>query len=555
MENKNEKLDFLLETINIGIEAGEELLKSAKNKDFIQFQDIIQDLIIMVGRMDLEIMKFSEDAELKKSEAVTKNILYSLKNIEIYERSRSDKLLNKIEFELIPLFQELKVELYYWGFVYEDETEKQLYFEKNMKEMCSNKYIDKSEKGGKYKYDLSILIVGYNKLEYTKMCVESLLKNVPSYLNYELILVNHGSNDGTKEYFEKIAPTKQLDLSVNGGGFLSVTRIIEGKIFLSISNDVIITENAIDNMIRCINSNEKIGCIVPTTSNICNLQTIDEAKYKNFEEMNEFVKNNNKLDVYRWEERFRLCNPLVMGRSRIFYGMDGIHSDRYYFKGGIQSFPDDKLSLLLRRKGYKLILQKDAYCHHFGNVTLGEEITKYNSSNQVSFYDSGRTEFRKMFEIDPWGKGMCFEKELINSLNFNKNEHVEILGINCGLGSNPLKIKEEIKEKAHNEDVIITNVNLEKTYSEDLKLFSDEFIEKENLNEIEWNSINKKYDYIIIDDNTIKDKESIKKIKDIYKLKKSDGYYCVRINNDEERKTMEDCFGKCKLVENWVIIK
>lgn len=106
------------------------------------------------------------------------------------------------------------------------------------------------------------------------MCVESLLKHLPQDISYELILVNHGSSDGTKEYLESIHPDKQLVIKVNGGGLNAIVRIVEGKYTLIISNDVIIADHAIDNLYPCMESDESIAWAVSTTPNICNVQSI-----------------------------------------------------------------------------------------------------------------------------------------------------------------------------------------------------------------------------------------------------------------------------------------
>ncbi len=126
------------------------------------------------------------------------------------------------------------------------------YYENEMIPLGINMYIENSIENDNYKYEVSIIVVGYNKLEYTKLCIESLLRYLPVDLNYELILVNHGSSDGTKEYFESLSPTKQLDFKYNGGAGYIATRVVEGKYTIGISNDVLITENSIQNMLECI---------------------------------------------------------------------------------------------------------------------------------------------------------------------------------------------------------------------------------------------------------------------------------------------------------------
>ena len=46
---------------------------------------------------------------------------------------------------------------------------------------------------------VSIITRCYNKLEYTIRCIESVARNT-EYDNYEHIIVNNNSNDGTTEW-------------------------------------------------------------------------------------------------------------------------------------------------------------------------------------------------------------------------------------------------------------------------------------------------------------------------------------------------------------------
>ena len=50
---------------------------------------------------------------------------------------------------------------------------------------------------------VSIVIIGYNRLEKTKRCVESVIKYTADF-NYELILIDNGSTDETTDYFQTV---------------------------------------------------------------------------------------------------------------------------------------------------------------------------------------------------------------------------------------------------------------------------------------------------------------------------------------------------------------
>ena len=390
----------------------------------------------------------------KRFDSGCRSCLSSLLQIySLYTRQRH-LCLRKIEFELLPLLQELYFQFYYYGYLGSHPEKMEEYNQRTIKELCGNNYIDDAVQSGQYKYDLSIVVLAYNKLEYTRQCVESLLSNLPKYLRYELIFVNHGSTDGTKEYFSKKSPDKQLDIAVNGGGAGAFCRVVEGEFTLMISNDVVIGPNAIENLLACIRSDPKIAWVVATTPNISNFQTIP-ASYRTMEQFQAFARQNNYQDSFRWEQRVRLCNPIDIRRNSVFYSSSGLCMNGRFHSFLNNAFPDDRVSLFLRRNGYKMMLAKDAYCHHFGSVTLKNEVEQ---QGEQEYYLNGRKEFYQVYSVDPWGTGFCFAVPFMERVVENELVHVDILGINCGLGANSLKIKEQIKEYCHNTDVTLYNV-------------------------------------------------------------------------------------------------
>ena len=429
-----------------------------------------------------------------------KSCIDSLNNIYLYSKTDENICLKKIEFELLALLQELYLQIYFFGYLPTHQDKLDDYYNKDICELCTNYYIEDSITNGNYKYDVSIVVLGYNKLEYTKQCVESLLENLPQNATYELIFVNHGSSDGTKQYFESKNPHKQIDISVNGGGVNALYRVVEGEFTLVISNDVIVGHNAIDNLIKCIRSDDKIAWVVPSTPNVSNLQTIC-GDYTDIKGFKVFTKKNNISDCFRWEQRSRLCDPISILRSSTCLSRKGIFLNGNFHSFDNWSFPDDRFSLLLRRKGYKLMLAKDAYCYHFGSITLKNQIQK---KKQQDFYYKGRQEFYKAYQVDPWGTGFCYSVAFMDKVVDNDAGHINILGINCGLGANSLKIKEQLKEYCHNTDVTLYNITDDMRFIYDLKGISDnaEYIDSD---ESIYKFLSKrKYKYIVWEDSFIK---------------------------------------------------
>ena len=501
---KNQELaEQLYESINTIIEAENELMEAAKGHladDFVEISRGLLEMLSVIKDLSADLVK--EEEALSMDKAIP-SIIDSLGRVARLFTTDYENCIKKIEYELIPLSEECRVNFYFWGLVNGDKEKEKRYFEHDIYELADNKYIRKSIETGNWKYDLSIVVTAFNKLDYTKTCMEFLQKNYPRWLRTELILINHGSDDGTKEFFESINPDKQLDIKINGGGVTSTNRIIEGRYTLAVSNDVFIQRNAIKNMYDCICSDERIASIVPTTPNVSNLQTIS-ANYSDINELEQFTMKNNIQDPYRWEQRTRLCDPISIIDSEFVWRNKASYQ---YFTKNQFSFPDDNFSLLCRRNGYKMYLLKDSFCHHCGSVTLKND-SEISSSLA---YQRGRKDFFKRYSIDPWFK-CAYSYTLFNSIKLDRMEKTRIIAVNGGLGGNGLKIKETLKENVHNTNVYLKYALTDDLYLKDVKYLGDEAVIIDSLTDLLDET--EKCDYIIIEDIAYSDEisEIIKKL-------------------------------------------
>ena len=178
-----------------------------------------------------------------------------------------------------------------------------------------------------------------------------------------------------------------------------------------------------------------------------------------------------------------------------------------------------------------MYLVKDAYCYHYGSVTL-----KTENTNQM--FLEGRRDFIQLFGIDPWGKGFCYSYDLFQKLQFDKMGEVSILGINCGMGSNSLKIKEQLKEQAGNDTVSLYNITMQKSFLSDLKGISDkaEYVSDYAV----LKNVQKQYDYIISEQDKNKNYDIYQHIAWLSKHTKKDGLAIVEMEPDVCAKVVEN---------------
>ena len=276
-----------------------------------------------------------------------------------------------------------------------------------------------------YPYDVSIVLCAYNKLEYTKAAVESIFAHTDfSSGRVELITINNGSDDGTREYFESLPHAKKINLKYNILGFNAVQYIAEGRYYLGYSNDVIATPHWLDQLYAAMASDAHIAQAVPT----CNEEGVSNDQgvpvpypntFAGLERMQEFAAAHNHLNPTLWEERSLLMPFLAITRMDV-YRMGLV--DPIYTRA---EFVDDDLSTLLRRTGWRQLLLKDTFMHHFGGVTLGTD--RCNAANNSIM--EMRSVYYKKWRVDAWEArgGFMGMENAWRWHTFRENERVLIL--------------------------------------------------------------------------------------------------------------------------------
>lgn len=114
---------------------------------------------------------------------------------------------------------------------------------------------------------VSVIIVNYNGYHLLKNCINSILKN--SYSNYEIIIVDNGSTDGTlkkikTDFKSNLLKIKILDLKKNFGPALARNKgfeISKGEIISFLDNDTQVDLDWITNAVKLFKKNPKIGAI------------------------------------------------------------------------------------------------------------------------------------------------------------------------------------------------------------------------------------------------------------------------------------------------------
>jgi O-antigen biosynthesis protein len=280
----------------------------------------------------------------------------------------------------------------------------------------------------------SVIILTYNKLDYTKACIESIRKHTESD-TYEIIIIDNNSTDGTKEWLKSQSDIRVIFNSENVGfpkGCNQGIAVAIGDNILLLNNDVIVTHKWLENMLNCLYSDESVGA-VGTVTNSAAYYTAIPVSYTNINEMHNFARQYNISDQTKWEERLKLIGYCMLIKKEV---IDQIGLLDEIFTPG--NFEDDDYSLRIRKQGFKLILCKDTFIHHYGSVSWRENIDGYTellSSNEKKF-------------MDKWGtnsSSYIIHNDLVDLIDMDKDSKLQILHIGCAAGGTLLKIKNKFK--------------------------------------------------------------------------------------------------------------
>ncbi|MEK3883883.1 glycosyltransferase [Paenibacillus sp. PL2-23] len=396
-----------------------------RNSDILMLDDMVDLTHAISGAIT--------DFELpNRVNEISENLLYYIDQLKrLLNEDDVEDFLFDFRFHFCSLFRILEFEVAY---ILEDVIDKNE-FPRLYPEVNTINHEEIVALGQEARYKVSVVLLAYNNLSYTRDCVESILTHTID-IDYELILVDNGSTDGTKEYFDSIPDAKVIHLKHNihlVKGFNIGLMAAEGKYCAAVCNDFIFTPNWLMNLLTCIESDSSYGFVSPGATSISNMQQIS-IPFISKEDFLQRAKEYNVSDSSKWEERVVLL-PNVLCCPTALLDHIGYYDTRFY-RG---EFLDDDISFRIRRAGYKLIYCGDTVAHHYGSLTTA-------SDHLTNSLDEGRKIFINKYGLDAWTDARM--QPDFNKIDFSGLNHTQsILGIDVKCGATLLQIKNRIWSK------------------------------------------------------------------------------------------------------------
>lgn len=286
----------------------------------------------------------------------------------------------------------------------------------------------------------SIIILSYNTLEYTKLCIESIRKYTKS-LMYEIIVVDNASVDGSVDWLKAQRDLICIFNDENQGfpkGCNQGIAVSSGSEILLLNSDTVVSKYWLENLIIALYSSEKTGAVGCVTNSCSNFQAI-EVSYKSLSEMYSFAEQYNKSNPKSWEKRLKLVGFCFLIKRSVVEKIGGL--DERFSPG---NYEDDDYSLRIIEAGYELVLCKDTFIHHFGSTSFKQSFGEVELKEKQKKYNQILIANSEKFK-EKWGFSGGYEqshhKDLIELLVSSNETYESILVIGCGCGADLLALK------------------------------------------------------------------------------------------------------------------
>jgi GT2 family glycosyltransferase len=224
---------------------------------------------------------------------------------------------------------------------------------------------------------VSIVIPTFNQLAYTKLCLESILKNTWD-IEHEIIVVDNASTDGTQEYLKQngifcLLNRENLGVAKAWNQGIKASR---GRYVCIINNDIIAGPGWMSCLIGAYESAGNAGIVSPGTR-------WGELNY-NFDKYAErFIKS---MKTVTQEGYAGWC--MLIERTR--FAKSGYFSEDYAIGTG----EDTDFYYALNRSGFRSFITGCAFVHHFGSQTL-----KSVRKEKRGFEEENLKKLREKWEI------------------------------------------------------------------------------------------------------------------------------------------------------------
>ena len=236
--------------------------------------------------------------------------------------------------------------------------------------------------------DRDIIIPVWNQLTFTKDCIDSILKNTDSNVEYRLIMIDNASDSRTAAYLETLKSVTGLKVLVlrneNNLGFVKAVnqgiKASSAPYLCILNNDTLVAKDWLKIMVDVAKRDKNIGIVNPSSNNLG--QRPDKG------EPVEFYAGKIAKDADKFVELGAAIGFCMLIKKDVIDRI-GLFDEIY----GMGNFEDTDYSRRAIKEGYKCVRACGAYVYHREN----------SSFRTVKTFDDDFRRNKEIFEFR-WGK-------------------------------------------------------------------------------------------------------------------------------------------------------
>ena len=293
--------------------------------------------------------------------------------------------------------------------------------------------------------DVSVIIVNYNTLELTKNTINSVIEKTED-INYEIILVDNASTDGSIEYFEEKYRNKIIFLKnkENLGFGKANNRGIEianGKYIFLLNSDTLLINNAIRIFYEYMENNLNVGVCGGNLYDL-NLKPahsfLPELPYISLKTEIDIALNFPKKIIFRMKkirEDFNYLNiPKEVGYitgADMFIRKEVLEKSGNFDKDFFMYSEETELTYRIKKNNYKVMSVPEAKIIHLEGKSTKFKENKYHmfleSKYKYYYKTSSLRDCKKLYYILQLGyllRGiLTFNQDYFKILKINFEEY------------------------------------------------------------------------------------------------------------------------------------
>lgn len=282
--------------------------------------------------------------------------------------------------------------------------------------------------------DVSIILVSFNTKELTKQTISSVKKETQN-LEYEIIVVDNASKDGSPEMIEECFPDVTLIKNPDNNGFGAANNLgiqaAQGKNILFLNPDTILCNNAIT-ILHNFLEDPKNADIAICGPNLYNEDMTHQHSYGNFPTIKRLLFTLTGLNVFLPPLYKKIFNPYGLNESNELKEVDYVTGAALMIRKSVidnlgafdedffMYFEEAELCHRIKKNGYKTFINPDANIIHLESKSIKFPIHKFKM-----FRESELTYFEKLH-----GKSIRPIIKLLNIIRFSmalKPEEIKVI--------------------------------------------------------------------------------------------------------------------------------